>query len=203
VKKDNWVHVVIPLAIAIVVFAASLIMLQWTLIAAALLSIGCYAGLAFLFTPVLRLSGVNIGHIKNSEEIIALLEEGEKDLHSIKTTIDTSKDPEIKTKARNVYREGGKIIEYIKRNPAKAVMARRFFNYYLDKADEILRKYHDLTSVDIETVRLGALKEKTLSALEAILRGMVVQFSRLISSEVIDIEADIKLLESTIRMEDS
>jgi 5-bromo-4-chloroindolyl phosphate hydrolysis protein len=202
-KKDNWVYIIVPLLIAIVVFAAAVIILQWALVAAAFLSLGCYAGLSFLFTPVLRLAGVNIAHIKNSEEIITLLEEGEKDLSSIKTIIDKSKDTQIKIKAQNVYREGGKIIEYIKKNPAKAVMARRFFNYYLDKADEILKKYNNLVSAEIETDRLNSLKEKTLSALESILRGMVLQFSKLISSEVIDIEADIKLLESTIKMEDS
>jgi 5-bromo-4-chloroindolyl phosphate hydrolysis protein len=203
VKKDNWIYIIIPLFIAVVLFVVAIIILKWTLVIAALLSLGCYAGLSFLCAPVLRLAGINIGHMKNSEEIMKLMEEGEKDLSSMKMVIDKSKDPQIKTKAQNVYREGGKIIEYIKKNPAKAVMARRFFNYYLDKADEILKKYHNLISAEIETDRLMSLKEKTLSALDFILRGMVLQFSRLISSEVIDIEADIKLLESTIRMEDS
>jgi 5-bromo-4-chloroindolyl phosphate hydrolysis protein len=203
VKKDNRVHVVVPLLIAIALFAIAIIILQWTLVIAALLSLGCYAGLSFLFAPVLKPGGVNIRNMKNSKEIMELLAEGEKDLASMKTIIDTSKDPQIRTKAQNLYREGNKIIEYIKRNPAKAVMARRFFNYYLDKADEILKKYHNLISAEIETDHLRLLKEKTLSALESILRGMVLQFSKLISSEVIDIEADIRLLENTIRMEDS
>jgi 5-bromo-4-chloroindolyl phosphate hydrolysis protein len=203
VKKDNRVCVVVPLLIGISVFGIVLIVLQWTLIIAALLSIGFYAGLSFLFTPVSKIGSVNIEHIKNNEEIMALLEEGEKDLSSIKTIMDTSKDPQIRTKAQDVYREGGKIIGYIKKNPAKAVMARRFFNYYLDKAGEILKKYHDLTSAGIETDHLRSLKGKALSALETISRGMVLQFSKLISSEVIDIEADIKLLESTVNMEDS
>jgi 5-bromo-4-chloroindolyl phosphate hydrolysis protein len=114
-----------------------------------------------------------------------------------------SKDPAITAKAQSVYQEGGKIIEYIKKNPAKAVMARRFFTYYLDKAEEILKKYHDLISTGIETERLRTLKEQTVSALGSVSKGMVSRFSKLISSEVIDIEADIKLLESTIRMEDS
>jgi 5-bromo-4-chloroindolyl phosphate hydrolysis protein len=201
VKKNNWPYIVVPLLIAIIVFGVSVIIFKWPL--AIVLSLGSYAGLSFLFTPVLRLAGVNIENVKNSEEIITLLEEGEKDLSSIKTIIDKSKDPEIKTKAQNVYREGSKMIEYIKRNPAKAITARRFFNYYLDKADEILKKYHDLISVEIETDRLISLKEKTLSALGSILEGMILQFSKLISNEVMDIEADIKLLESTVRMEDS
>ncbi|MDR2758209.1 MAG: 5-bromo-4-chloroindolyl phosphate hydrolysis family protein [Spirochaetaceae bacterium] len=200
-KKNNWPYIVVPLLIAIIVFGVSVIIFKWPL--AIVLSLGSYAGLSFLFTPVLRLAGVNIENVKNSEEIITLLEEGEKDLSSIKTIIDKSKDPEIKTKAQNVYREGSKMIEYIKRNPAKAITARRFFNYYLDKADEILKKYHDLISVEIETDRLISLKEKTLSALGSILEGMILQFSKLISNEVMDIEADIKLLESTVRMEDS
>jgi 5-bromo-4-chloroindolyl phosphate hydrolysis protein len=203
VKKDYRPGIVVSLLIALAVFAAAFILLQWSIVIAALLSLGCYAGLSFLLSPVFRLAGVNIEHMKNSEEIMTLLEEGEKDLVSIKKTIDGSKDPRIKAKARSVHREGEKIIEYIKKNPAKAVMARRFFNYYLDKADEILRKYTDLASVEIETERLLSLKEKTLSALESIFKGMGLQFSRLISSELIDIEADIKLLESTIRMEDS
>jgi 5-bromo-4-chloroindolyl phosphate hydrolysis protein len=203
VKKDNRLHIIVSLLTALAVFGAALFILQWSILIAALLSLGCYTGLSFLLTPVLRLAGVNIEHMKNSEEIMTLLEEGEKDLSSIKTIIDKSKDPRIKAKALKVYREGEKIIEYIKKNPAKAVMARRFFNYYLDKANELLKRYTDLISVEIETDRLGSLKEKTLSALESILRGMVLQFSRLISSEVIDIEADIKLLESAVRMEDS
>jgi 5-bromo-4-chloroindolyl phosphate hydrolysis protein len=203
VKKDNWLYIALSLLIALVAFFVAVFVLQWTLIVAALLALGCYVGLSFLLTPVLRLAGVNIEDIKNGEEIMTLLEEGEKDLSSIKTTIDKSKDPQIKTKAQRVYREGAKIIEYIKRNPAKAVMARRFFNYYLNKANEILKRYNNLISVEIETERLRSLKEKTLSALEAILKGMVLQFSRLISSEVIDIEAEIKLLENTVRMEDS
>ncbi|MDR2143776.1 MAG: 5-bromo-4-chloroindolyl phosphate hydrolysis family protein [Treponema sp.] len=202
-KKENWVQVVIPLLIAIAVFAAAFIIFKWTLVTAALVSLGCYVGLTFLFTPVFRIGGINIEHMKNGEEILTLLQEGEKDLASIRTIMDASKDPQIRTKAQSVYREGGKIIEYVKKNPAVAVMARRFFNYYLDTANEILKKYHNLTSAEIETERLTSLKEKTLSALATISKGMVLQFSRLIASEVIDIEADIKLLESTTRMEDS
>jgi hypothetical protein len=203
VKNDNVVQVVIPLLIAIPVFAFALVMLKWSLAAAALLSIGVYIGLGFLLTPVLKIGGINIEHIKNSEEILTLLEEGEKDLLSIKMMMEKSKDPAITAKGQSVCRAGGKIIDYIKKNPGKAILARRFFHYYLDKAEDILKKYHDLLSAEIETDRLTALKEKTLSALESISRGMVLQFSKLISSEVIDIEADIKLLESTVRMEDS
>ncbi|MDR0585905.1 MAG: 5-bromo-4-chloroindolyl phosphate hydrolysis family protein, partial [Treponema sp.] len=194
---------VVSLLIAASVFFAAFIIFKWTFIIAALVSLGCYVGLTFLFTPVFRIGGVNIEHMKNGEEILALLEEGEKDMVSIRAIMDASKDPQIRARAQNVYREGGKIIEYVKKNPAKAVMARRFFNYYLDTANEMLKKYHNLTSSEIETERLKSLKEKTLSALSTIAKGMVSQFSRLIASEVIDIEADIKLLESTIRMEDS
>ncbi|MDR2135733.1 MAG: 5-bromo-4-chloroindolyl phosphate hydrolysis family protein [Treponema sp.] len=202
-KKDNWVYVIIPFLVSIAVFAVSLALLRWALAAAALLSLGCYVGLSFLLVPVLRIGGVHVGRMKNGAEIITLLDEGEKDLSSIKTIIDTSNDPDLKTKALRVYREGGSIVEYIKKNPAKAVMARRFFTYYLDKSVEILNRYHDLASAGIETEKLRALKQKTLSALESVLRGMVLQFSRLISSEVIDIEADIKLLENIVRTEDS
>jgi 5-bromo-4-chloroindolyl phosphate hydrolysis protein len=202
-KKDSWIYIVIPLLVSITVLGIAIIVLKWILAAAAILALCCYAGLSFLLSPVFKLAGVDIEHIKNGEEIMMLLEEGEKDLASIKTIIDKSKDGQIKIKARDIYREGGKIIEYIKKNPAKALMARRFFNYYLDKADEILKKYDNLISVEIETDRLASLREKTLGALESILRGMILQFSRLISSEVVDIEADIKLLENTIRMEDS
>jgi hypothetical protein len=203
VKKDNWLHIALSLLIALAVFAAALFLLRWTIGIAALLSLGSYAGLSFLLTPVLRLAGVNIEHIKNSGEIMALVAEGERDLASIKKSAAASGDPEIKARALNVYREGEKIIGYIKKNPAQAVMARRFFNYYLEKAEELLTRYHNLTSAEIKTERLASLKEKTLSALDSILRGMALQFSRLISSEVIDIEADIKLLENTVRMEDS
>jgi hypothetical protein len=201
VKKDNLI-LVVPLLIAVAVFAAALVVLQWDLAAAALLSVGSYMGLGFLLSPVLKIGGINIERIKNSAQIMAILEEGERDMASIKMMTERSEDPQIRAKAQGVYREGGKIIEYIKKNPAKAVLARRFFSYYLDKAEDILKKYQNLTSAGIETDHLKSLKDKTVSALESIVKGMVLQFSKLISSEVIDIEADIKLLESTVRMED-
>jgi 5-bromo-4-chloroindolyl phosphate hydrolysis protein len=202
-KKDNRLHLVVVLPFALVAFALSFILLQWTILGAALLSLGCYLGLSFFLTPVSRFSGVEIGDAKNGEEIRELLEEGEKDLASIAAIAEASKDQQIKAKALKVCREGRKIVGYIKKNPRKAIMARRFFNYYLDTANEMLTKYHGLVSLEIETERLGLLREKTLSALDSIARGMVIQFSRLISSDVIDIEADIKLLESAVRMEDS
>ncbi|MDR0642108.1 MAG: 5-bromo-4-chloroindolyl phosphate hydrolysis family protein [Treponema sp.] len=202
-KKDNWLYTIVSLLAALVVFAVVVIVLQWSFTIAAVLAFCCYTGLSLLFSPMLRLAGINIEEMKNGNEIMTLLEEGEKDLASIKKIIDTSKDTQIKTKAQNVYREGGKIIEFIKKNPAKAVIARRFFNYYLDKANEILTKYHALASAGIETNRLASLKERTTGGMDSILQGMRLQFSRLISSEVIDIEADIRLLESTIKMEDS
>jgi 5-bromo-4-chloroindolyl phosphate hydrolysis protein len=202
-KKDTWIPVILPLLAALVFFAAAIVLFKWNLVIAAALALASYIGLNLICTPIFTRAWINNGGIKNSEEILALLEEGEKDLVSIKKITDAAKDHAIKTKAQHVYREGGKIIEYIKKNPARAVMARRFFNYYLDKANEILTKYHNLISAGIETESLLSLKEKTLSAMESILRGMTVQFSRLISSEVIDIEADVKLLESTIKMEGS
>jgi 5-bromo-4-chloroindolyl phosphate hydrolysis protein len=202
IKKGNPVFIIIPLVISIAVFGILIITLHWSLFIAALLAAGLYLGLSFLLTPVFKLGGVNIDSVKNKEEIIALLEEGERDLSSIKRISDTSKDHQIREKALAVYREGGKIIEYIKKNPHKAVLARRFFNYYLDKANDILTKYDNLITVDIETEHLTALKTKTINALESISRGMNFQFSKLISSELIDIEADIKLLENTIKTED-
>jgi 5-bromo-4-chloroindolyl phosphate hydrolysis protein len=202
-KKTSPPRILVALTIALAVFAIFCFALQWNIIIAALLSLGCYLGLSLLLAPVVKLAGVAMEDIKNGKEIMELLEEGEKDLASMRTIADASKDQQIKTKAHKVCREGGKIVEYIKKNPHKAVMARRFFNYYLDKANELLTKYHNLLSLEIETERLVSLREKTLSALDSILRGMVLQFSRLISSDVTDIESDIKLLESSVRMEDS
>jgi hypothetical protein len=202
VKKDNLIHSIVPLLIAVFVFGIAIGVLNWNLFIAAILAVCLYLGLSFLFSPVFKLGGVHVDLIQNSEEILALLEEGERDLSSVKTIIDTSKDPRIQEKARSVYREGRKIIEFIKKNPQKAMLARRFFNYYLDKANAILTKYNNLASVEIETERLTALKEKTLKALESFSKGMVSQFSKLISSEVMDIEAEINLLESTIKTED-
>ncbi|MDR0598308.1 MAG: 5-bromo-4-chloroindolyl phosphate hydrolysis family protein [Treponema sp.] len=201
-KKNNLIRAAAALLIALAAFVLFFIVLQWNIIIAALLSLGCFWGLSFLLTPVSGPAGPDLGDVKNGKEILALLEEGEKDLASIKNILDASMDQRIKTKAQKVCREGEKIVEYIKKNPHKAIMARRFFTYYLDKANDILTKYYNLTSLEIETERLGSLREKTISALDSILRGMTAQFSRLISSDVIDIEADIRLMENAVRMED-
>jgi hypothetical protein len=135
-KKNKQPLTVAALASALSVFALLLFVLQWNVIIAALLSLGSYLGLSFLLAPPYKPSAAAPGELKNGREILDLLDAGERDLASIALIADSSQDRQIQAKAREVCREGGKIVEYIKKNPHKAVMARRFFNYYLDKANE-------------------------------------------------------------------
>ncbi|MDR1971623.1 MAG: hypothetical protein LBQ46_06845, partial [Treponema sp.] len=77
-KKINPVYVIILLLVSVAVFAAAMLVLKWNIFISAILAVGLYLGLSFLATPVFKLGGVNIDSFKNKDEILALLEEGER-----------------------------------------------------------------------------------------------------------------------------
>ena len=151
--------------------------------------------------PTRSVGRVKVDFAQFDAEKRRTLLEASAHLKEIDTVLRQVQSPDIRTRGRRVYETGNRIIEYVTKYPEKISIARRFFNYYLETASSILKKYLDIQKTRIQTVEIRQVGERTAQALEILESAFEKQFSKLMVDEIMDIESDIHLLETTLHME--
>ena len=92
-------------------------------------------------------------------------------------------------------------MNYLQENPDKIKLARRFFTYYLDTAARLLNRYVEFQNTGLRSGEVTEILVRTGEALPVLNRAFERQFTRLMEGELMDVEADIELLKSTLKME--
>lgn len=146
-----------------------------------------------------RLSSSNSAEIEN--DLTALMKKADEDMGSILHVAKNVKSKEVSQNAMLLYQLGEKIMVYLRRNPQKITKARRFFNYYMETARDILAKYQEFELTGIKAQEVEDIEVKTTGALKTLQEAFQKEYVRLATTEMMDIEADIDLLEKTTKSE--
>lgn len=95
----------------------------------------------------------------------------------------------------------GKICDSIRNDPRDLVPAKKFLGYYLDTTLKLLEKYTHMQRMDVVTpdckTRLAKIEE-TIGLLQ---EAFEQQLMRLMENDYIDVDAEISVLKSTLKME--
>lgn len=165
------------------------------------LAIGAYAGLYLITKPKRKIGGVDIDFLENGGELEKKLAEAKEDYFAIKKSIRKIGDLQVKEQAEKLAGTSETIINYLEKNPAKIRQARQFMDYYQDAASKLLTRYIGLQDANIETAEIIRLKQDTRSALGTLDKAFRGQFEKLMRGELIDMRAEIALLEQTVKTE--
>lgn len=192
-----WISVLL----SCVVFLFLLLGLGWNPAVAGVLCVLLYFGLNLILKPRKKLGGIDIEKIQNGEELQKLLEEAKKDLKQIGKAAREITNVKTKADAEALEAEGRRILAYLEENPEKISMARRFFTYYLDTAAGLLDRYIQLQETGLRTPEVTEAINKTAQAFPVLNQVFEKQFTRFMEGELLDLEAEIGLLENTLKME--
>lgn len=198
--KDT-ISTLVSALISCVVFLLLFFPLQWSPLAAAALSVILYFGLCLLLKPRKRLGGIDIERIQGGEELQRLLNEAQKDLKQIGKAAREITNIKTRQDAEALEAGGKRILAYLQENPEKIGMARRFFTYYLDTAAKLLARYVDFQNTGLHSEEVTEILCKTAESLPVLNKAFEKQFIHLMQGELLDVEADIELLKSTLKME--
>lgn len=135
------------------------------------------------------------------QELKDLMLEAQERLAHIQAMSQSVKHRTISEESQNLTRLGEKIMDYLRRNPHKITKARRFFGYYLTTAEDLLKKYAEFERTGIQSQEVEELAQKTADALRTLQDAFRKQYVHLATNEILDMEADIDLLEKTNRTE--
>ena len=187
--------------LASAVFLVLFLLFRWNLTVCILLCVGIYFGLFLLLKPSRRIAGIDVESLPGGEEIQKLLDDAQADLGDIDQAVKAIADPAVQQDAQALYATGTGILAYLNENPDKIKLARRFFTYYLDTAAKLLARYVDFQNTGLHSEEVTEILCKTAESLPVLNKAFEKQFIHLMQGELLDVEADIELLKSTLKME--
>lgn len=183
------------------VFLGLLFLLKWNLLIDILLAFGIFVSISLIAKPRNRIGKICVENIINGEELHRRLEEAMEDFASIENSFKKIEDESVKEQVKSLKATAEKIIAYLEEHPEKITQARQFIDYYQEAASSLLSKYVELQNSQIGTKEVSRLKENTSHALEKLNFAFEMQFQRLMKNEMLDMDAEIRLLDQTIKME--
>ena len=120
------------------------------------------------------------------------------DLRDLNTSI---ADIAISDKIDRIEAVTAKIFRIVEENPDKLPQIRRFMSYYLPTTQKLLRSYALLEKQGIKGENITAAKESIGRVLDTLATGFEQQLDQLFQSDVIDIAADIDVLENLMQQD--
>jgi 5-bromo-4-chloroindolyl phosphate hydrolysis protein len=135
----------------------------------------------------------------SAEDIQQMLEAGEKRAAEIEQAAKAVSDPDFTKAVADVLVTVRSIFDYLAKNPGRVKRARKFLSYYLDTTLFIVRSYADLQASDDPDI--AATRKKMLDVLGTIKAAFDKQLAVLLQNDVLDIDAEIEVLRSSLKSE--
>ena len=120
-------------------------------------------------------------------------------LRAIRYANDRIADPVLTQKIDHLETVAGRIFREIELHPKKRQQATTFFNYYLPTTLKILNTYARFDGAGIEGENLKRAKQKIEQTMDALVAGFDKQLDDLYRSEAMDIDSEIRVMESLLK----
>lgn len=173
----------------------------WNILVSGIIALLIYGAVFLLTKPVKRIGNTRVDNLKGGQELLQIMSDAHEDMQVIYKASQVTMNAQIDVKAKKLHELGNRMLTYLGNNPEKISSARRFFSFYLDTGANILTKYMNLMSSNPDNPEVQRLTPETARALDILYDAFMEQFNKLMQNEVMDVEADIDLLEKTLHME--
>lgn len=183
------------------IFLMLLFKVRWNFFISLGIAAAAYSGLTLLFRPIKMLGGVDADSIDGGEEMLKRLEAAQEGFMKIESSMRQINDSSVRSEAEQLHAASAKIIEYLTAHPDRIYAARQFIDYYQQTAAKLLSRYAELEATGLCTDEMLRQRKDTLEALKTLNRAFAQQFEKLMSSDMTDTDAEIRLLKQTVKME--
>lgn len=120
-------------------------------------------------------------------------------LREIRRANDRIADPVLSQKIDRLEEVAGKIFRIIEKEPAKKAKASTFLNYYLPTTQKLLDSYAEFEEAGVSGENLNQAKAKIQSTMDSIVAGFERQLDELYRADAMDIDSDIRVMETMLR----
>ena len=122
-----------------------------------------------------------------------------KILQDIRAANDRIDDEALSAKIDRLEQITAQILREVSDHPEKGEKMHTFFDYYLPTTQKLLDTYADFEETGVEGENLREAKQRIESTMDSIVEGFVRQLDSLYKTDVMDVESDIRVMESMLR----
>lgn len=140
-----------------------------------------------------KLGKKNLGIYK---ELLIKNKEYVRELKQISKSIS---DSGIRDEVNEITSTSEKIINRLVKTPEKISQATNFLNYYLPITLKILKKYEEIEDEKLTSKEVREFKERIINLLGNIKNAFNMQLNNLYSTDMIDIDAEMKVFEKVLK----
>lgn len=120
-------------------------------------------------------------------------------LRQIRRANDRIADPILSAKIDRLEDVAGKIFRIIEKEPAKKDKVSTFLNYYLPTTQKLLDAYAEFEEAGVSGENLTQAKAKIEQTMDNVVAGFEHQLDELYHAEAMDIDSDIRVMETMLR----
>lgn len=120
-------------------------------------------------------------------------------LRRIRQANDRIADEELSAKIDRLEIVTARIFQIVEQEPEKRSRIQTFLNYYLPTTQKLLDSYAEFESVGVEGENVRQAKQRIEMTMDKIVRGFEHQLDELYRAEAMDVDTDIRVMESMLR----
>lgn len=120
-------------------------------------------------------------------------------LRNIRRANDDIADPVLSAKIDRLEEITAKIFRAVEEDPKKRGKIGTFLNYYLPTTQKLLDSYAQFEAAGVEGENLRQAKSRIESTMDAIVRGFEHQLDELYKADAMDVDSDIRVMETMLR----
>ena len=124
-------------------------------------------------------------------------------LQDIRRANDRIDDPVLSAKIDRLEIVTGQIFKVIQEQPAKKEKANTFLNYYLPTTQKLLDSYADFEEAGVSGQNLDQAKSRIQDTMDNVIAGFEHQLDELYRDAAMDIDSDIRVMETMLKRDTS
>lgn len=120
-------------------------------------------------------------------------------LRNIRRANDRIADPALSAKIDRLEDITARIFRAVEEDPAKRSRIDKFLNYYLPTTQKLLDSYAEFEAAGVEGENLRQAKQRIEKTMDSIVAGFEHQLDELYKSDAMDVDSDIRVMETMLR----
>ena len=138
---------------------------------------------------------------KLSPELQSVIYQGKRAIADIRRLNDEIPDERMSAQIDLIERLTAQIFDCVRQHPEKLGQIRQFLNYYLPTTIRLMEQYVTLQNQSVKTENISEGMQKIEDLLDKVIVAFQRQLDALFESDVVDITADIRVMEQMMASE--
>ena len=180
-----------------VLFAVLPVYKLWALLAALACAAAAFAAAKKTCPP--RVVEHEVPFHTGVEDVDEMLTDIQQKLDTLHTLNEELPDPQLSAAMTRMEKAGRSIVEAVEANPDKAKQVRRFANYYLPDAVNILQQYAKLAKQGVRGENAASIRAEVERNAASIATAFENQLDALYAAESMDLSADLTVLQNMLK----